>query len=493
MRVWAALLLLVAALPAAGDDAVDIDALIDRARSAPAEFAADALIRLAQSSRVAKDKKAGLLEEAFRRAAGAQQPLKKRAIPAARTGSPVFLGRAFGQGLDANTLQSRAVRAMLAVDARKARDLFREIPQPALAKRTCDDALVEDVSAYYETLGEVAARGFSPAEIAEEEPFKLLAGHVRGLAFAAQAGPVARMLVAARLERPQLEALVSSFTAAVAELSVDDRSFSESVSRQGAAGQAVAALAAHCARLEIPSAPVVEAWRAYLVRHFKGTRCADVGEPAGSSAFAVQPSTDEALARDPVQFFNDRMRVDPVKPLTAEDVKPAKIEGSARGLNSCESQDCRRLVALYRDLVLGAAGQPHLLEKRGDSEWQAKVKEYTAALAEWKEEAGTSAAGLFQQKCSLYNELINVLPNGADRIMALRTFLDFLEQNSVQRENRMEWFLPVNGLIARVSLDPLGLGELRRDLRSSEDPVIALYAALEEVAPRPPESRISVF
>ena len=95
-----------------------------------------------------------------------------------------------------------------------------------------------------------------------------------------------------------------------------------------------------------------------------------------------------------------------------------------------------RLAALYRDLVLGPGGQPHAPETRGSSEWQAKVKEYTSALAEWQEEPGAPAADLFQQKCSLYNELINVLPHGADRMTALRSFLHFLEQNSVQQIGR---------------------------------------------------------
>lgn len=454
-----------------------IEALTGRARSAPPEFAADALIRLAGCSLVEKAARPALLEEAFRLAANAQQPLKKRAIPAARAGAAVFLGRAFAQDLDANTLQCRAVRGILPLDARKARELFREIPPPALAKLSCDDALVWDVSAYYETLAEVAARGFSAAEIAEDEPFKMLAFHVRGMAFAAQVGPVARMLAGARLPRAQMEALAASFAGALGELAADNRSFSDSVSRDGAA---VAALAAQCVKLEIPSAPLIEAWRGYLVRHLKAARCADGAEPA-------------AQAHDPVRFFNEAMRIDPAQPIAPEDAQPSKVENPARGAASCRSADCMRLAALYRDLVLGPGGQPHAPETRGSSEWQAKVKEYTSALAEWQEEPGAPAADLFQQKCSLYNELINVLPHGADRMTALRSFLHFLEQNSVQRENRMEWFLPVNSLVARVSLDPLGLGELRRELRASEDPVIALYAALEEVAPRPPGSRLSIF
>jgi hypothetical protein len=51
----------------------------------------------------------------------------------------------------------------------------------------------------------------------------------------------------------------------------------------------------------------------------------------------------------------------------------------------------------------------------------------------------------------------------------------------------MEWFLPVNGLIGRLALDPLGMGRLAEELRKVDDPIVALYANLEAVAPRPPD------
>lgn len=491
MRLAASLFLLAAFLPAAPIDAVEIDGLIDRARSAPAEFAADALIRLSQSDRVAKDKKAELLEEAFRRATGAQQPLKKRAIPAVRAGGAAFLNRAYAQDLDANSLQCRAVRGMLQLNPGKAREMFTEIPRPALAKLNCDDALVYDVSIYYETLAEVAKRGFTAAEIEDDEPFKLLAGHVGALSSATQVGPIARLLASSPLKRPQLEALAMSFGGALKSLSGDDRAFSQGVSSQGGAGLAVAALAHRCAELEIPSVPLVEAYRAFLVRHFTGTRCTDGGERAGVS-FGVE-TKDKAQAHDPAEFFNERLRVDPVKPLSADELQPAKLEGAARGQDACDSQDCRRLVGLYRELLFDARGLPYGPDKKATTEWQAKAKEYLGALASWKEEAGTSAADFFQQKCALYSEFANVVPNGADRIAVLRAFLDYLAQNSVQREYRAEWFLPVNSLVARVSLERAPLEELWQDMRGSADPVIALYSELEELAPRSPGARLSIF
>ena len=57
----------------------------------------------------------------------------------------------------------------------------------------------------------------------------------------------------------------------------------------------------------------------------------------------------------------------------------------------------------------------------------------------------------------------------------------------------MEWFLPVNALMGRVGLDPAGLGKFAGELRQSSDPVIALYASLEAVAPRPPDRILALL
>ena len=490
-RVLILLWLAVTAAAARPADRAGFEAFIDRARAVPAEFAADALIRLAASDQAKPEQKLALLEEAFRRAAGAQQPLKKRSGTAARTGSAAFLDRAFAQDLDANTLQCRAVRAMLPLDRKKARELFRDIPRPQLKRLTCDDGLVFDVSAYYETLGELANSAFTPAEVAEDEPFKLVNGYVQGLQSAVEAVPVARLLTGASLKPPQLGALVMAFSAALKDLAGDDRSFSFTVSRAGRIGQQVAALAARCARLDISATPLLEGYRAYLVRHLGAARCADGADQAMAFGRAAEP--DEELAQDPVRYFNEKLRNEAVKAIAPDEAVPSKLEGAAGGLRSCEGQACQQVAQLYRGLILGPDGLPYGADKKAGSEWQGKVKEYLAALAEWKDDPVSTTAEYFQDKCRYYSDLFNLLSNGPDRVAALRAFLDFLKLNSFQRESRIEWFLPVNSLVARVSLDPLGLGDLLRDLRNAEDPVISLYAALEQTVPRPPGSRLSIM
>jgi hypothetical protein len=119
-----------------------------------------------------------------------------------------------------------AVHAMFAIDYKKARELFGEIPAPRIPRLSCEDALVYDPSIFYATAGEVAARAFSAKEAADEEPFQLLLGYTTGMSSPAQVAPVARMLAGTSLKPAQFEALVDSFVGALTQLTGDDRSFS---------------------------------------------------------------------------------------------------------------------------------------------------------------------------------------------------------------------------------------------------------------------------
>ncbi len=81
--------------------------LADRARALDPEFAANALLRIADAPAVADVAwKREILEDTFRLAAGAQEPFARRNW----TGNPVSLfDKAYAQGLDACTLQCKAV------------------------------------------------------------------------------------------------------------------------------------------------------------------------------------------------------------------------------------------------------------------------------------------------------------------------------------------------------------------------------------------------
>ena len=413
--------------------------LADRARAQPAEFAADALLRIAEAPTTADVAwKRQVLEDAFHLAAGAQQPFARRNW----TGKPGSLfDKAYAQGLDVCTLQCKSVHAMLAIDYKKARELFGEIAPPQIPRVSCEDTLVYDVSIFYATVGEVAARAFSAKEVAQDEPFHLLQRYAADVTSPVQVAPVARMLAGASLKPAQLEALLASFAGALGQLSGDDRSFSATIS--GDADAALAGLPAACARHGVNVEPLLGAWQAYQARQLGGTRCAD------SAALAPLP------------------------------------------IGQCDSPQCQQLAAQFTKLVIAPNGYGLTPEQKATSEWGGKLLQYLAALADWTEDDDPDE--YFDFKSRFYTELFHQTPSGPQRDLLLSTLLGWLQQSGYQHNHRAEWFYPVNALIIRTFADPAGMQATMRDLRRSSDPVIALYAQLEQLLPRPIQGTLGLL
>src|SRR5690349_18326982 len=107
---------------------------VEMARRTPGEFAADALLRIAATGKVAKIDRIALLEEAFRRAGEAQQRFKRHPGIVKGADGASFLQHAYDQNLDGLSLRLRAVDAMLQLDPVKARNLFLQIPALKLPK-----------------------------------------------------------------------------------------------------------------------------------------------------------------------------------------------------------------------------------------------------------------------------------------------------------------------------------------------------------------------
>jgi hypothetical protein len=480
--------ILLPMLCAAADAPAGIDALLDAARAAPAEFAADAMIRIAGLDRLEKARRIELLEEAFQRASSAQQPYKRHAV-FARAGSPSgFLNRAYGQDLDAMSLRLRAIEALLPLDARKARDLFLQMPPPKTPPLKCDDFLIYDVGRFYDTLGSIARQSFTAQEVQAGDPFRLLERFAGAITSPVQVGPVAQMLAAANVKDADFQTLVRSFGEALGKISGDDRSFAYSMP----AGKQILALVEESKRRQRPPLPLLEAYRLYLVINLSAARCADDDSMLGTAtSFGLY--TGQAIdqeAQDALAFFNRRLLMAPLQPIQEEEATPSRLEGVVTGLRSCEDAECRAIAEQYRGLVFGPNGTVYTSDQKSTPAWRGKVREFLSALAGWQESAPgerPTAAEHFRMKSTAYDELLGLVSDSPDRELVLRAMLDYLKQNRFQQESRIEWFLPVNGLIGRVAMGSQGTERLADELGKVDDAIIALYAKLETVAPRTPD------
>jgi hypothetical protein len=182
-----------------------IDALIDLARSAPPEFGAQALLRVVESGRVGdKQRLRKLIGEAFEKASAARAPVSRKAIPSIQADDPAFLRvRGYALGLDRLSLQTRAVRAMLPVDPKRALAMFEDIPYPEVSWRDCQETNFEDVSAYFQTLAAVAPQAGRDAD-------KLALSALARIQSPAELAPAARMVQSMPVPQDSREALAIS-------------------------------------------------------------------------------------------------------------------------------------------------------------------------------------------------------------------------------------------------------------------------------------------
>jgi hypothetical protein len=480
--------ILLPMLCAAADAPAGIDALLDAARAAPAEFAADAMIRIAALGQLEKARRIELLEQAFQRASGAQQPYKRHATFVRPDTPSGFINRAYGQDLDAMSLRLRAIEALLPLDAQKAGDLFLQTPPPNPPPLKCDDFLIYDVARYYDTLGNIARQAFTAEEIQAGEPFRLLKRLAGAITSPVQVAPVARMLAAASVKDADFRALAASFAEALGKISGDDRSFADSMP----AGQQILALVEESKRRRLSPLPLLEAYRLYLVINLSAARCADDDSMMGNAAsFGLGGGLAIDLeAQDAVGLFNRSLRVAPLQPIQEEESAPARLEGVATGLRMCEDAECHAIAEQCRGLAFGENGSPSTPDQKNAPAWRAKVRDLLAALSRWQESAPgahPAAAERFREKSAAYSDLLNLVFNGPDGDVVARAMLDYLKHNRFQQENRLEWFLPVSALIGRVALDPVRMARVAEEMRQADDPAIALYANLESVAPRTPD------
>jgi len=161
------------------------------------------------------------------------------------------------------------------------------------------------------------------------------------------------------------------------------------------------------------------------------------------------------------------------------------VEGKAKGLSWCERPECRAIRDQFRTMVFEPDGEAFRQEQRENKEWQARARDFLAALSLWDQSTNATPADYFREKIGFYGDLLAIVPNGETREYVLRSMLAFLIQSRPRPEERIEWYLPIVQLVGRVILDPLGLGRLASDLRQANDPAIALEIAVEQIAPHP--------
>ena len=340
-----------------------------------------------------------------------------------------YLSRAYDLKLDALSLQSRAVRDMLPINAAKARELFQQIPRPTLDRLTCNDPLVYDVADFYQALGAVVDGAFTAQERNKEEHLNFLLDYVGQVSSPSQLAPLARAIKSVGVTPQQRDILWNKFGGLLESMQPDDRSYVAAVEEIG--------------------------------REIK---------PAVAASFAKFQHRSAGCPDDARKGVTLELSQGPV-----HTGKTPTLE------HYWESAEARRMMQGAQKLRFTADGKLLPESARSTPEWQQQVTDYLSQLSDWTAGQEKSEADYFHQKCVVYEALVELIPRGPQRDKTLAAYFDFIGNSNLQQQRPVEWFMHLHSMLERVRNSNNGEpAKLLDAFERSGIPVLALYAAEEK-------------
>ncbi len=466
----------------------DLANLVDLAQSVPPEFSADVLLRIAASGRMRDAEwKKELLEQAFQNASLAEQPVRQTIgsgtdfnLINVSLSRAEKISRGFDQKLDRLSLRSRVLREMLNVDRGKALEMFQMIVLPELHARTCSDALVDQVSDYYEALTQIINSGFNAEERRHGLHVELVNYRIHGMRSPVEVGAMAKTLSSLKLNQAELSLVAGGYAAALERIPLDFRSFSSILP---ATDHEVHRFVETLRAKGISTNTLIASYRQYLIRNFTGSRCA-YNEKEDSLLTTVVDSFNKSFALD----------TDPtLAPLVAGQIQPDKVEGEARLDPLFDDAELKRGWEQFQDLVLGK-GHGDVMHsdalpdaKKDNAEWRSAFDDFLRQADELKPETGEPEYRYFYRKATALTVLLTASPPGAARDKVMRQLVVFLAGSPFQQESPMEWYAQASE--TAIAANELGAAEYQKllgEMERSGNAVLALDAMAERVVPREP-------
>jgi hypothetical protein len=439
----------------------------DLSTSVPPELAAYALLRLVEAKAVSQpEQQRRLVEQAYMLAGQSPYAVRLTAVGGVSDSRAGYLSQALTQGLDALSLRTRAVTAMLKLDPERARDLFEQLRPLAIANRSCADSMLYDPSAYYQRAGDVYKKGFASEEQAKGLPDEFLESVFRDVNHASEVGPAADLLRTVQFDPEMLARAEGAFARSLNEIRGDYRSY---VATQANLVRNVTRLASAQGRA---SHALLEATRAYVIANESGAVCGDnSGTAAGSTASgnsSAYAALNVVLVRYGIASIGDA------------DLKPGSVVAANETSTQAywQSPTSKQLLVSVRSLRSGDKNSP---------QWQQSASSALTSLREWID-AGSepSEEDFYIEKAVLYSQMLVSTPDDSPAYgEMLNEYIAFLSEEPPSDDVRIYWLWNIQNLVQRARMNRASGDAARMKLEAAlEDapsPPIALYGYLLEL------------
>jgi hypothetical protein len=456
-RISVLLVALVSSLPNSYGQSrpPEVLTLVDQANALPAEFRADILLRIASSSKLILEPKwkKELIEDAYWSAAHATLPYTQvEKIPS----DAVAVNSFRTNRLEALSLQSKAIEAMLAVDSVKALGLFEQLPPMNLPKLACSSAVTPNLAEYYQVAINVFERSFTRKQRANGDDFNFLQRVIGAIDTPSQVVSGLEMILFVNVSVVQRHDLLILFASRLHDISRSDREY----------GATELGLELIPEKIKAADATILlPALRSYIVRHVSGNRCSDNIPNKGKLPLSVAQFNSLARGYDP-----EGSRY---KPISMEEAEPSGVAGDFLREPAKESAVSKAITEDMRWLTHHA--------EPSSKNWHSRYDETAKLVHDLNEDDEDSTEAFFCAKAQDLNLLATLLLPGQQRDRAMDEYREFMEEYYSSIQNPNLWFTMFRHMLytARFSEDPETKAWILNKLASSNNPVMSLYARLE--------------
>jgi hypothetical protein len=372
--------------------------------------------------------------------------------------------------LDRISLQTRAVRDVLAMDPLRARKLFELIQLPSVAPLQCNESRFFSLEPYYAALTVELQHGFSSREIGSGQRAAYVSSILKNIKSHWSLIPATQMLNTVSFSEYEYAEILESYAASIRALDADPQGFSILLAEPDLLFDAILKLISLLEKNGINSRPLLEASREYIVLNLNEPTCDGAQDPKGPAALPVA-----------VLQFNEKFGAQLTRanlgPINASEITKEK---RPRADNPPPS---RWNSQVYSEFVvsLQRLTPPANLRDADTSEsvraFVAQTEDLLTKVTAWSNE-GEPETEFFHQKAIIMEGLTERTIGTSLHTKVRDRFLDFLKQYTYEQINSIDWFFYVKELLAA----DVRTKDARDDLEAllnSQDPVLSNYARLQ--------------
>lgn len=252
-----------------------VEELINSAESLPFEFRADIQLTAIESGNMSNGKAIEkTLERLFDSAGSAQVQYKQKPVdPTANTLAREAIG-AQTLNLDSLSIRTRIIKAMLSMDRIKAQRELEEM-HFQIPAAGCKSPLIPDVSEYYAQLPSLAGRVFPSDEKGRGAQSVWIRDNIENMSSAVQLAPMAKLLAQMEFDVGRFGGLLAAYMNVLQRLQATDREMA-AIENEHTLSNAMHLLVTRTLKETSSAAPLLSAYRTFLLRSAAEAPCADV-------------------------------------------------------------------------------------------------------------------------------------------------------------------------------------------------------------------------